>query len=97
MKRNAGKSRPSRRRGRRLLVGAAGVLLAAGLAAWWASGFLTASSGQPPRLVVDRADVDLGQQRFDTPVRAVFTLTNAGAGPLRLAEASPPVSLRAGC
>jgi hypothetical protein len=45
---------------------------------------------------VDRADVDLGYRRFDTPARVVFTLSNAGEGSLRLTEA-PRVVLKAGC
>jgi hypothetical protein len=45
---------------------------------------------------VDRADVDLGYRRFDTPARVVFTLSNAGESSLRLTEA-PRVVLKAGC
>ena len=72
------------------------VVIAAGAAGfWWARGPEGGSSGAP-RLVVDRADVDLGYQRFDTPARVVFTLSNAGEGSLRLTEA-PRVVLKAGC
>jgi hypothetical protein len=45
---------------------------------------------------VDRADINLGYQRFNTPARVVFTLRNAGEGSLRLTEA-PRVVLKAGC
>ena len=72
------------------------VVIAAGAAGfWWARGPEGGNSGAP-RLVVDRADVDLGYQRFDTPARVVFTLSNAGEGSLRLTEA-PRVVLKAGC
>jgi len=76
-----------------------GLLLAAVLAAggvgarWW---WQAPAGDGAPWLLVDRTDVDLGYRRFDVPVRVVFTLTNAGDGPLRLAG-TPPVSAVAGC
>jgi hypothetical protein len=77
---------------------AAGVLLvaAASGAGLWLRAATEEAQGGTPRLVVDRTDVNLGYRRFEAPARVVFTLTNAGDGPLRLAE-SPPVVLVAGC
>jgi len=50
-------------------------------ALWWFAGSRDAAGR--PRLVVDRAEVDRGDIRFDTPARALFTLSNAGHTPLR--------------
>ena len=72
------------------------VVIAAGAAGFWGARGPEGGSSGAPRLVVDRADVDLGYQRFDTPARVVFTLSNAGEGSLRLTEA-PRVVLKAGC
>ncbi len=49
---------------------------------WW----FPAASGGRPRLVLDRDEVDLGDLAFAAPARVVFTLTNAGGAPLRIAE-----------
>jgi hypothetical protein len=49
---------------------------------WWSLG----ASGGRPRLVVDREVVELGDLRFETPARAVFTLTNGGDGRLEIAD-----------
>ena len=38
-------------------------------------------AGGGPRLAVDRSEVDFGDVRFETMVRAVFTLSNTGTGP----------------
>lgn len=71
-------------------------LIAVGATAFWrVSGSPDATSGTS-RLVVDRTEVDLGDRRFDVPARVVFTLTNAGDGPLRLADV-PRVIAKAGC
>lgn len=54
------------------------------------------ASGGTPRLVLDREVVELGDLAFGTPARAVFTLSNAGTGPLRITEA-PQVTAAEGC
>jgi hypothetical protein len=56
---------------------------------------LSGSSGTP-RLVVDRTEADLGYRSFGVPAQVVFTLTNAGDGPLRLKDV-PRVIVKAGC
>ncbi len=72
------------------------ILVAAGTTTFWGlSGSPYAVSGTP-RLVVDRTDVDVGYRRFDAPVRVVFTLSNAGNGPLMVTEV-PRVIVKAGC
>ena len=60
---------------------------------WWGWSALTTGT---PRLVVDKAEIDLGYLRFSTPARAVFVLRNQGDGRLRLTEA-PRVRVVAGC
>jgi hypothetical protein len=50
-----------------------------------------------PKLVVDQERLDFGRVNFEKPVRAVFTLTNAGDQPLRLASTNIPVKLVEGC
>jgi hypothetical protein len=49
-----------------------------------------------PLLAVDRTEVDLGYQQFETPARVTFTLTNVGDRPLRLSQV-PLVKAAAGC
>ena len=78
-----------------VILGALGLMTLAGAGAWWRSALPEASNGTP-RLVVDREVVDLGFFPFDAPARAVFTLANAGDGPLRLADV-PRVSVLKGC
>lgn len=96
MGKQTGKRPRSRRSGwRGVTLGALG-LLTIGVAGFWWLSEPPDISGGTPRLVVDRTEIDLGYQRFDTPARAVFMLTNRGNGVLRLREA-PPVILRAGC
>jgi len=86
---------PVRRPIRRRVVLIALALFGLGAAGAW--GLLGRDAGGgTPRLVVDRAEADLGYRRFDTPARAVFTLANAGDGLLRL-RGTPEVLLKAGC
>ena len=79
------------------MLGAAAVVAVAVIASvlWVARSPQPASAGTP-RLEVDRTEIDLGYMRFDTTARVLFTLTNAGTGPLRVTEA-PRVKLVAGC
>ncbi|MBI3456310.1 MAG: hypothetical protein HY002_11045 [Candidatus Rokubacteria bacterium] len=88
---------PGRPRVRRRATLAVVVVLvaAAGMVAWLTWPSVTAEGGVP-RLVVEQPEVDLGYRRYESPVRAVFTLTNAGDGPLRLVE-TPRVRAVAGC
>jgi hypothetical protein len=74
---------------------AAITVLGAGVA-WWSQASPPPVTGGTPRLVVDRTDIDLGNQPFETPVRATFTLTNTGDGMLQIAQ-SPPVKAVLGC
>ena len=75
-----------------ILAAAAGV---AAIAFWWIQGAQTASGGTP-RLVADRTEMDLGDFPFEKMARAVFTLTNAGNGPLRILDVSAVRALQ-GC
>jgi hypothetical protein len=72
------------------------VLVAVGGGAFWWFSEAQDTSGGTPRLVMDRTEVDLGHFPFEAPARAVFTLTNAGDGLLRLTEV-PPVKVLKGC
>lgn len=83
-----------RRRWRATVLGL-GVVAALGVGAWWVAPSGTASAGTP-RLVVDRTDVDLGAFAFQQPARAVFTLSNAGHGVLKVVEVLPVRALK-GC
>jgi len=80
---------PPRRRPRWGWAVVGGVVLLAAGALWY-------TSGGAPRLVLDREVVDLGHLPFEAPARVVFTLTNAGDGPLRLADV-PQVKALKGC
>lgn len=71
------------------------MVAALGVGAWWVAPSGTASGGTP-RLVVDRTDVDLGTFAFQAPARAVFTLSNAGDGVLKVVEVLPVKALK-GC
>jgi hypothetical protein len=62
---------------------------------WWQTSAGDAAGGTP-RLVADRTEVDLGKHPFDAPVRAVFTLTNAGDGRLSILG-EPLVDVVEGC
>jgi hypothetical protein len=61
---------------------------------WW----IAAGPGArgAPRLAVDRETIDLGDLPFRAAARATFTLTNTGAGPLRIVE-PPRVRVVRGC
>lgn len=96
MGRHRVKKQERRRLGWRwVTLGALALISLGGAAAWWRSAPPEAANGTP-RLVVDREVVDLGAFPFEAPARAVFTLTNAGDGPLRLADV-PRVSVLKGC
>jgi hypothetical protein len=77
-----------------VLAGA--IIVAVAAAVLWLRPTPKAVNAGTPRLVVDRTEVDLGYQRFDTPARVVFTLTNAGDTSLQLTE-TPRVRVVAGC
>ncbi|MBI4608954.1 MAG: hypothetical protein HY726_08100 [Candidatus Rokubacteria bacterium] len=94
-KQRARQAPPRRRRWRWAALAALGLIAAAAAGFWWFSE-PPAASGGTPRLVVNRTEVDLGDLPFEAPARAVFTLTNAGDGLLRLASV-PPVKLLKGC
>lgn len=65
------------------------VLAVAAAAGWWFRTTPTPeASGGTPRLVLDRDTIDLGPMALNTPARAVFTLTNAGDGALRITGVS---------
>jgi hypothetical protein len=71
-------------------------LIAIGIAAGWCPAKAGSAAVGGPRLVVDRTEVDLGDLPFDTPAKAVFTLTNAGDGVLTLLG-EPQVKILKGC
>ncbi len=49
-----------------------------------------------PRLQVDREQIDLGDRKFNQPVRAVFTVRNAGDAALNL-NVQKQVAVLEGC
>jgi hypothetical protein len=49
-----------------------------------------------PRLKVDQEEVDFGNVRFETPVEAIFRVTNVGDQPLKMLG-EPTVELLEGC
>ncbi len=79
---------------RTAIVAVAALGLGAGV--WWWSPERPEPLGGTPRLVLDREVMDFGYVRFETPVRAVFRLTNAGSGVLRLTDV-PRVQVLDGC
>ena len=86
----------SRRRTPRLALLTAVILIAVAAGVVWLRRGSEEAAERSPRFGVDRAEVDLGYRRFESPARVVFTLTNAGNGPLRLREV-PRVAAAAGC
>ena len=89
----ASRAAASRWRSRALVV--VMLLAVVGGGVWWLWSPEEASGGTP-RLVLDRETIDLGPIALGTTVRAVFTLTNAGDGPLRIANV-PRVEVVEGC
>jgi hypothetical protein len=71
-------------------------LIAVGAAAFWWMSEAQNTAGGRPRLVVDRTEMDLGSFPFEKWAKAVFTLTNAGDGPLQILEV-PLVRVLQGC
>ena len=90
------KQPPPRRPSRRSLWVVAGAGLLVAVAAFWWFSEAQRPSGGTPRLVVDRTEIDLGYFPFEKRAKAVFTLTNAGDGLLRLVEV-PQVTVLKGC
>jgi hypothetical protein len=76
-------------------LGALTLVAVSGGVLWWLSNPSDAAAG-PPSLVVDRTVVDLGYMPFGTTAQVAFVLTNAGTGPLKLAEV-PRVQALEGC
>ena len=90
----AGKVTVKRRRGWAV---AATVVALIGVAFWlWPTPGPTMTGAGAPRVAVDRTEIDLGRLPFERPARAMFTLSNAGDGPLTL-DGSPPVRAVEGC
>lgn len=75
-----------RRKGSRphAVIRTAAVLVVLGLGGWWLWPDASPSAGGAPKLALDRTEIDLGYQRFNTPVHAAFTITNTGDGLLTL-------------
>ena len=93
--RHAHKKTVKRRNRRWIALGAVVVVALAGGALWlWPA--LGPEAKGTPRLAVDRTEINLGFQPFEQHVRATFTLTNVGDGPLTIAEA-PRVRVVQGC
>lgn len=89
------KQPPSKRSMRRWA--AFGILgLVAVVAAFWGFREPREAAGGTPRLVLDHDVVELGTLPFEAPARVVFTMTNTGEGPLRLADV-PRVRALKGC
>ena len=90
------KPRPRARDRRVVVVLAAAIVLALGGGAYWWGAESPEPVGGTPRLVLDREVIDVCDVAFETPVNAVFTLKNTGAGVLLLADV-PRVKVLAGC
>ena len=91
---------PQRKRNRLpLFLVVAGAILIAGVI-WMRSGNentenISETDGAP-RLVVDQDKVDYGDVKLNTPIETVFTIQNAGDGPLEILGV-PQVELVDGC
>jgi hypothetical protein len=71
------------------------LLVVLGLGGWWFWPEAPPSAGGAPKLALDRAEINLGYQRFNTPAYAAFTISNTGDGPLTLQAG--PVRVVEGC
>lgn len=56
----------------------------------------TATQGGTPRVAVDTAEIDYGEVKMNTPIQAVFNVSNTGDAPLTILE-RPQVELLEGC
>ncbi len=72
------------------------VLIAVALGAWMMLNPPTTQGSIGARLQIDRERLELGDQIFDHPVRAVFTAKNVGDGTLKLEAPRVPAVLE-GC
>ena len=85
-----------------LLVGLATLIIIIGVALLWSRSSRAPTAGTSvevtgqPKLVLDRQVIDFGKVQVDQPVKAVFTLTNAGDKPLQILN-EPVVEVREGC
>lgn len=93
--RDASRGRPGRRWWAITAVVAGALVILGGAGALLSRPAPPAVSG-PPRLAVDRLEIDLGRQPFERHVSASFVVTNAGGDTLRLDHA-PPVEVIQGC
>lgn len=73
-----------------VLVGVAVLLMV------WFAASPKRDSGGTPQIQVSAERLDLGKQVFNQPVRASFTVTNAGSGTLML-QAPPVATVLEGC
>ncbi len=87
---------PKRPRWRWAALGVIVLVVALGAGAFWWFSEAQDRPGGTPRLVLDREVVDLGNFPFGAQAKVVFTLTNAGDGPLRL-DGVPRVEVVKGC
>ena len=80
----------------RVVVGAAVIVTAAAGWALWSGAPPAVWTGAPPRVDIAQRVIDLGDVPFERWVTAEFTVRNAGARPLRIADA-PRVRVVEGC
>ena len=93
MKKRPKERRKTSKRPKIVLIAAALIVL--GLGGWWLWPDAALAPGGTPKLVLDRAEIELGYLRFNTPAQAAFAITNAGDGLLTLAAG--PVRVVQGC